>query len=84
MQANLAANPTLEQVRRKKYQYSKADMEQWRSRISALESITDKHELVHEYAAIEDAFEPFEELVEKAVMAVDREMQLQIDIARGK
>ncbi|MEU3077347.1 hypothetical protein [Streptomyces laurentii] len=84
VQANLAANPTLEQVRGKKYPYSKADMEQWRSRISALESITDKHELVREYAAIEDAFEPFEELVEKAVMAVDREVQLQIDIARGK
>lgn len=84
VQANLAANPTLEQVRGKKYQYSKTDMEQWRRRISALKSITDKHELVREYAAIEDAFEPFEELVEKAVMAVDREVQLQIDIARGK
>lgn len=69
---------------RKEYLYSKTDMEQWRSRISALESITDKHELVREYAAIEDAFEPFEELVEKAVMAVDRDVQLQIDIARGK
>jgi hypothetical protein len=84
VQANLAANPTLEQVRGKKYQYSKTDIAQWRSQISALESITDKHELVRNYAAIEDAFEPFEELVEKAVKAVDREVQLQIDIARGK
>ncbi|MFF0479341.1 hypothetical protein [Streptomyces sp. NPDC004284] len=30
-------------------------MEQWRSRISTLKSIADKHELVHEYAAVEDA-----------------------------
>ncbi|MGW6239748.1 hypothetical protein [Streptomyces sp. NPDC055094] len=84
VQVSLAANPTLEQVRGKKYHYSKTDIAQWRSQISALESITDKHELVRNYAAIEDAFEPFEELVEKAVKAVDREVQLQIDIARGK
>ncbi|MFJ7198034.1 MULTISPECIES: hypothetical protein [unclassified Streptomyces] len=84
VQANLAANPTLEQVRGKKYPYSKADMERWRNQIIALKSINDKHELVREYAAIEDAFEPFEQLVEKAVMDVDRELQLQIDIARGK
>ncbi|MFF9897621.1 hypothetical protein [Streptomyces longispororuber] len=84
VQANLSANPNLEPVRGKKYQYSKTDIAQWRSQISALESITDKHELVREYAAIEDAFEPFEALVEKAVTAVDREVQLQIDIARSK
>ncbi|MFD8596136.1 hypothetical protein ACFV1L_14140 [Kitasatospora sp. NPDC059646] len=84
VQANLAANPTLEQVRGKKYRFSKADMEQWRGRIDGLESIGDKHELVREYAAIEDEFEPFEELVEKAVRELDREVQMQIDIARGK
>lgn len=84
VQANLAANPTLEQVRGKKYPYSKADMERWRNEISALKSISDKHDLVREYAAIEDAFEPLEQLVDKAVMDVDREVQLQIDIARGK
>ncbi|WP_326590247.1 hypothetical protein [Streptomyces sp. NBC_01294] len=84
VQANLATNPTLEQVRGKKYPYSKADMERWRNEISALESISDKHDLVREYAAIEDAFEPFEQLVEKAALDVDREVQLQIDIARGK
>ncbi|MFJ7902387.1 hypothetical protein ACIQ6V_18155 [Streptomyces sp. NPDC096198] len=76
VQANLTANTTLEQVRGKKYPYSKADMERWRSEISGLKSISDKHDLVREYAAIEDAFEPFEQLVEKAVTDVDREMQL--------
>ncbi|MBT2877298.1 hypothetical protein OHB37_25715 [Streptomyces albidoflavus] len=84
VQANLAANPTLEQVRGRKYQYSKADLEQWRTRIAALESITDKHALVSEYAAIEDSFEPLEEKIKDAVLQVDYEVQSQIDFARGK
>ncbi|MEV6994352.1 hypothetical protein AB0N87_35055 [Streptomyces sp. NPDC093228] len=84
VQANLAGNPTLEQVRGKTYPYSKADMERWRNEIAALKAINDKHDLVREYAAIEDALEPFEQLVERAVMDVDREVQLQSDIARGK
>ncbi|MFH9228752.1 hypothetical protein [Streptomyces lydicus] len=84
VQANLAANPTLEQVRGRKYQYSKADLEQWRTRIAALESIADKHALVSEYAAIEDSFEPLEEKIKDAVLQVDYEVQSQIDFARGK
>ncbi|MET9839523.1 hypothetical protein ABZZ01_17235 [Streptomyces virginiae] len=84
VQANLAANPTLEQVRGRKYQHSKADLEQWRTRIAALESIDDKHALVSDYAAIEDSFELLEEKIKDAVFQVDREVQLQIDFARGK
>lgn len=84
VQANLAANPTLEQVRGRKYQYSKSHLEQWRTRIAALESIADKHALVSEYAAIEDSFEPLEEKIKDAVLQVDYEVQSQIDFARGK
>ncbi|MFI1063863.1 hypothetical protein ACH4TC_18490 [Streptomyces spororaveus] len=84
VQANLASNPTLDQVRGRKYPYSKADLEQWRARVSALESIDDKDALVSEYAAIEDAFEPLEAKVEDAVAQVDYEVQSQIDMARGK
>ncbi|WP_328689907.1 hypothetical protein OHA74_12410 [Streptomyces phaeochromogenes] len=84
VQANLAANPTLEQVRGRKYQYSKADLEQWRTRIAALESIDEKHALVSEYAAIEDSFELLEEKIRDAVFQVDYEVQSQIDFARGK
>ncbi|MFI1808416.1 hypothetical protein ACH415_32925 [Streptomyces californicus] len=84
VQANLAANPTLEQVRGRKYQYSKSDLEQWRTRVAALESIADKHALVSEYAAIEDSFEPLEEKIKDAVLQVDYEVQSQIDFARGK
>jgi hypothetical protein len=84
VQANLAANPTLEQVRGRKYQYSKADLEQWRTRIAALESIDDKHALVSDYAAIEDSFELLEEKTREAVFQVDYEVQSQIDFARGK
>ncbi|AUY50491.1 hypothetical protein [Streptomyces sp. CB01881] len=84
VQANLSANPTLEQVRGRKYPYSKVDLEQWRTRIAALESIDDRHALVSEYAAIEDSFEPLEEKISEAVFQVDCEVQTQIDFARGK
>ncbi|MET9694812.1 hypothetical protein ABZY81_41570 [Streptomyces sp. NPDC006514] len=84
VQANLATNPTLEQVRGRRYPHSKADLEQWRTRIAALESIEDKHALVSEYAAIEDSFEPLEEKITDAVFQVDCEVQSQIDFARGK
>ncbi|GGT72411.1 hypothetical protein GCM10010272_14470 [Streptomyces lateritius] len=52
VQANLTATTTLEQVRGLKYPYAKGDLERWRSLVSALESIDDKHQLVHEYASI--------------------------------
>ncbi|MFF8401731.1 hypothetical protein ACF06P_08870 [Streptomyces sp. NPDC015684] len=84
VQANLTSTTTLEQVRGRKYPYSKADLERWRSLVSALESVDDKHELVREYADIEDAFEPFEQKVQKAVTDLDRHLSLQDDIARGK
>ncbi|WP_405634777.1 hypothetical protein OHB53_11760 [Streptomyces sp. NBC_00056] len=84
VQANLTATTTLEQVRGRKYPYSKVDLELWRSLVSALRSIDDKHDLVREYASIEDAFEPFEQKVERAVMDLERHLSLQDDIARGK
>ncbi|WP_328560430.1 hypothetical protein [Streptomyces coelicoflavus] len=84
VQANLTATTTLEQVRGRKYPYSKADLERWRSLVSALESIDDKHQLVRQYASVEDALEPFERKVEKAVTDLDRHLSLQDDIARGK
>jgi hypothetical protein len=37
-----------------------------------------------EFADIEDAFEPVEVKVQEALVAIDHEIQLQIDIARGK
>ncbi|MFJ8301070.1 hypothetical protein ACIQ9R_34930 [Streptomyces sp. NPDC094447] len=84
VQANLTATTTLEQVRGRRYPYSRADMERWRHLVCELESIDDKHQLVHEYAAIEDALEPFEQKVEKAVTDLDRHLSLQDDMARGK
>jgi hypothetical protein len=83
-QANLTATTTLEQVRGRKYPYSKENLQRWRSLVSALESIDDKHHLVREYASIEDTFEPLEQKVKKAVTDLDRHLSLQDDIARGK
>ncbi|MGC5564635.1 hypothetical protein ACPYPG_17580 [Streptomyces sp. FR-108] len=84
VQANLTPKMTLEQVRGRKYPYSKADLERWQSLISALESIGDKHQLVRDYAYVEDSFEPFERQVEKAVLDLDREIVLREEFARGK
>ncbi|MER5776757.1 hypothetical protein ABT144_21135 [Streptomyces sp. NPDC002039] len=46
---NLATNPTLEQVRGRRGSHSNADLEQWRTRIAAPESIDDTYALVSEY-----------------------------------
>ncbi|MEV6308903.1 hypothetical protein AB0M10_09910 [Streptomyces sp. NPDC051840] len=52
--------------------------------MSALESIDDKHQLVRQYASVEDSLEQFEQKVEKAVRDLDRHLSIQDDIARGK
>ncbi|MHA6762678.1 hypothetical protein [Streptacidiphilus sp. PAMC 29251] len=84
VQADLSGLPTLEQVRSRKYRYGKADLQRWRTESAGLDSIDDKAAMFTAYAAIEDDFEPLEVMVESAVTQIDRQMQLDDDIARGK
>lgn len=57
---------------------------QWWAEGEALASHADDLAAFAAFADLEDAFEPLEELVDRLATDVDRELQLQYDIARGK
>jgi hypothetical protein len=59
-------------------------VEQWREQGKALADLSDDLAAFAAFADVEDAFEPIEALVNQFASDVDREIQLQIDIARGK
>ena len=59
-------------------------IEQWRAAAEALAEVTDDLTAFAAFADLEDAFEPIEARVIKLAMDVDYEIQMQIDIARGK
>jgi hypothetical protein len=61
-----------------------AQISQWRAEGEALASQTDDLAAFAAFADLEDAFEPLEALVIQLATDVDREVQLQYDIARGK
>ncbi|MFD8390424.1 hypothetical protein ACFV2N_14765 [Streptomyces sp. NPDC059680] len=84
VQADLSSNPSLVDIRSQRFTYNPSDLHGWRERSMSLSSISDKVDMFTEYAAIEDDFEPLERLIKKAALEVDREVQLQLDIARGK
>ncbi|MGW6943793.1 hypothetical protein ACWGF3_32960 [Streptomyces xanthophaeus] len=84
VQADLSGNPSLEQIRSRKYRYTLACFTKWRSEAQTLNGMRDRTAMFAQYAIIEDDFEPLEEKVKEAAFEVDREIQLQFDLARGK
>jgi hypothetical protein len=56
----------------------------WRTEGEALASQADDLAAFAAFAGLEDAFEPVEELIDRLAIDVDRHLQLQYDIARGK
>jgi hypothetical protein len=56
----------------------------WRAEGEALASQADDLAAFAAFADLEDAFEPVEELIDRLATDVDRHLQLQYDIARGK
>lgn len=75
---------TPDEARRTKVSFTLDDLGALRVRAQALAHETDPVRAFAEFAGVEDAFEPVEVKVEEALIAIDREIQLQIDIARGK
>jgi hypothetical protein len=59
-------------------------VEDWRRRSEKLQSETNDLDAFAMFADLEEAFEPVEALVSAQAMTIDREIQLQMDIARGK
>jgi hypothetical protein len=56
----------------------------WRRAVDRLSKVDDKFELFNRFADIEDEFEPLERMLDDVASAVEREIDLQIDIMRGK
>lgn len=79
-----AAFLTPDAARRTRVPFTVEDLEALRLRAQALAHETEPVAAFAEFADIEDAFEPVEGKVEEALIAIDREIQLQMDIARGK
>src|SRR5208337_3473140 len=65
-------------------QHTLASIERWRERITALGGIADKLKLFNLFADIEDDFEPLERSLNEAAGLIDRAIQAEIDLLRGK
>ena len=56
----------------------------WRNATDALNAVADKLEMFDRFATIEDEFEPLEKMIDDTVSDIDRQIQHEIDVARGK
>lgn len=79
-----AAFLTPDEARRTRVPFTLEDVEALQSRAQVLAHVTDPVAAFAEFADIEDALETVEVKVEEMLIAIDHEIQLQIDIARGK
>ncbi|MEU6012283.1 hypothetical protein, partial [Streptomyces sp. NPDC047453] len=73
-----------EVLRSRTYPHNANDLMIWRQRAETLLTVAEKHALFTEYAAIEVGFEALERQARTAVERIDQEIQLQVDIYRGK
>lgn len=64
--------------------YREADLASWKQRAAALREAAGRLELFAAFAGIEDAFEPFEEEVAALDQRLEREIQHEVDLRRGK
>ena len=65
-------------------QYREADLASWKQRAAGLQEVADRLELFAAFADIEDAFEPFEEQMTALDQRLEREIQREVDLRRGK
>ena len=64
--------------------YGGADLAAWRQKVTGLREVSGRLELFAEFADIEDAFEPFEELMTDLDVRIELEDQREMDLRRGK
>jgi hypothetical protein len=65
-------------------EYREADLASWKHRAAALREAAGRLELFAAFADIEDAFEPFEEQMTALDQRLEREIQHEVDLRRGK
>jgi hypothetical protein len=73
-----------EDLRRIAFARNLASLDQWEKEAALIEQIDDLLDMFAAFAAIEDDMEPLEDRIIEMAVEVDREIQLQVDIARGK
>lgn len=56
----------------------------WRTATDSMNQLADKLEMFDRFATIEDEFEPLEKMIGDTVSDIDRQIQHEIDVARGK
>ena len=61
-----------------------ASIAKWRAGVEGLNSIADKLDMFDQFATIEDDFEPLDRIIDDVAGDIDEQIQLAIDIARGK
>ena len=64
--------------------YGGTDLAAWRKKVTELLEVSGRLELFAEFADIEDAFEPFEELMTDLDVRIELEEQREMDLRRGK
>jgi hypothetical protein len=64
--------------------YGGADLAAWRQKVTGLREVSGRLELFAAFADIEDAFEPFEELMTDLDVRIELEEQRESDLRRGK
>jgi hypothetical protein len=75
---------TIEELLAARVRYSEADLTAWRQKVADLQGVGDRLGLFAAFADIEDAFEPFEEQVTDLDVRIEHELELELDIRRGK
>ncbi|HYM75650.1 MAG TPA: hypothetical protein VE377_06695 [Candidatus Dormibacteraeota bacterium] len=77
-------NASIEQVHAFVAPHGPDAFAKWHTATHALNQLGDKLEMFDRFATIEDEFEPLEKMIDDTVADIDREIQHEIDVARGK
>jgi hypothetical protein len=75
---------SIEELLSAQVRYGEADLVAWRQKVADMQEVGDGLELFAAFADIEDAFEPFEELMTDLDVRLELEEEREMDLRRGK
>jgi hypothetical protein len=77
-------NASIEQVHEFVPAHGADAFTKWRTATDSMNQLGDKLEMFDRFATVEDEFEPLERIIDDTVSDIDRQIQHEIDVARGK
>ena len=77
-------NASIEQVHEFVPAHGADAFTKWRTATDSMNLLGDKLEMFDRFSTIEDEFEPLERIIDDTVSDIDRQIQHEIDVARGK